>query len=131
MTANHTITDAELQAIRSVDCHIRTIGHSDAFNPPEPVLEDIQEVGRLVSRLCTAPPIEEVASRPNGEFAVPDAQEDFDKMQWQILYCLLQDTNHPDEIKRFVDDALKAKDANLLRAALRALDSYAMPELPF
>ena len=131
MTANHTITDAELQAIRSVDCHIRTIGHSDAFSPPEPVLEDIQEVGRLVSRLCTAPPIEEVASRPNGEFAVPDAQEDFDKMQWQILYCLLQDTNHPDEIKRFVDDALKAKDANLLRAALRALDSYAMPDIPF
>ena len=66
MTTNHTITDAELQAIRSVDCHIRTIAHSDAFRPPEPVLEDIQQVGRLVKRLCTAPPIEEVASRPNG-----------------------------------------------------------------
>ena len=62
---NHTITDAELQAIRSVDCHIRTIAHSDAFHPAEPVLEDIQEVGRLVKRLCTAPPIEEVASIPD------------------------------------------------------------------
>ena len=82
MTANHTITDAELQAIRSVDCHIRTIAHSDAFRPPEPVLEDIQEVGRLVKRLCTAPPIEEVASRPNGEFAVPDAQTVWTITDW-------------------------------------------------
>ncbi len=131
MTTNHTITDAELQAIRSIDCHIRTIAHSDAFRPPEPVLEDIQEVGRLVSRLCTAPPIEEVASRPNGEFAVPDAQDDFYKMQWQILYCLLHSSGHPDELKRFVDDALKVRDANLLRAALRALDSCDMPEIPF
>ncbi len=131
MTENYTITDAELQAIRSVDCHIRTIAHSDAFRPPEPVLEDIQQVGRLVKRLCTAPPIEEVASRPNGEFAVPDAQDDFDKVQWQILYGLLQSANHPDEVKRFVDDALKVKDANLLRAALRALDSYDMPDIPF
>ncbi len=71
MTTNHTITDAELQAIRSVDCHIRTIAHEDAWRPSQPVQEDIEKVSWLVNRLCTAPPIEEVASRPNGEPAPP------------------------------------------------------------
>ena len=71
------------------------------------------------------------AGIPNGEPAEPDAMDDFYKVQWSILYCLLQSANHPDEIKKFVDDALKVKDANLLRAALRALDSYDMPEIPF
>ncbi len=67
MTENFRITDAELQAIRSVDCHIHTIAHEDAWRPSQPVQEDIEKVSRLVGRLCTAPPIEEVASRPNGE----------------------------------------------------------------
>ena len=109
--------------------------YKDDGNPPGHIAEALlllQEYRQARSlELDDAPPAEEVASRPNGEFAVPDAQDDFDKVQWQILYCLLQDANHPDEVKRFVDDALKVKDANLLRAALRALDSYDMPEIPF
>ena len=131
MPDNLTITDTELQAIRSAQQYLSTIAHEDAFRPSQPVQDDLATVNRMLSRLASYPPAEEVASRPNDEFAVPDAQDDFDKMQWQILYCLLHSSNHPAEVKRFVDDSLKVKDANLLRAALRALDAYDMPDLPF
>ncbi len=66
MTTNHTITDTELEAIRSVSAYIGTIAHKDAFNPSKVIQHDRDEVHRMLSRLCTAPPIEEVASRPNG-----------------------------------------------------------------
>ena len=113
--------------------------YKDAGNPPSHIAEallSLQEYRQAhplkINDLAEGrAKLEEVASRPNDEFAVPDAQDDFDKVQWQILYCLLQSANHPDEVKKFVDDALKVKDANLLRAALRALDSYDMPEIPF
>ncbi len=153
MTANHTITDAELQAIRSVDCHIRTIAHSDAFRPPEPVLEDIQEVGRLVKRLCTAPPIEEVASRPNGE---PDdgaddptagspigivrdhpSHDEDTPTEHLIIWALLPLAMLPDTVANLVKDAVHGDLDEQCRAALAAVDAIARlrrepdAEIPF
>ena len=68
MAENFTITEAELEAIRSVSAYIGTIAHEDAFRPSNAVQDDRNEVHRMLSRLAPAPPIEEVASRP-GDWA--------------------------------------------------------------
>ena len=65
MTANLTITDTEVQAIRSAERYLSTIAHEDAFHPSRSVLADLETVNRMLSRLATAPPIEEVES--NGQ----------------------------------------------------------------
>ena len=64
MTANLTITDTELQAIRSAERYLFTIAHEDAFRPSQSVQADLATVNRMLSRLATAPPIEEVAEEP-------------------------------------------------------------------
>ncbi len=153
MTENFRITDAELQAIRSVDCHIRTIAHSDAFRPPEPVLEDIQQVGRMVNRLCTAPPIEEVASRPNGE---PDdgaddptagspigivrdhpSHDEDTPTEHLIIWALLPLAKLPGTVANLVKDAVHGNRDEQRRAALAAVDAIARlrrepdAEIPF
>ena len=74
MAENFTITEAELEAIRSVSAYIGTIAHEDAFRPSNAVQDDRNEVHRMLSRLAPAPPIEEVASRP-GDWA-KDLAED-------------------------------------------------------
>ena len=65
MTANLTITDTELQAIRSAERYLALIAHEDAFRPSHEVQADLATVNRMLSRLATAPPIEEVASIPD------------------------------------------------------------------
>ncbi len=72
MTTNHTITDTELEAIRSVERYMFTIAHEDAFRPSHEVQEDIEAVNWMLRRLAPAPPVEEVASRPNGEPPQPE-----------------------------------------------------------
>ena len=121
------ITDTELEAIRSVERYIATsIPLKQPFSPPPPVQDDLATVNRMLSRLATAPPIEEVASRPNGEFPQPEPSDDagVDRMQWEILNSLLTFAVCPDELKRFVDDALKLRDVHLLFTARLALDNY-------
>jgi len=78
MTEVFGITDPELEAIRSVERYIATsIPLKQPFSPPPPVQDDLATVNRMLSRLATAPPIEEVASRP-GDWAkdmAPPAKE--------------------------------------------------------
>ena len=134
MTTNHTITDTELEAIRSVSAYIGTIAHKDAFNPSKVIQHDRDEVHRMLSRLAPAPPIEEVASRPNGESVHPDAGEDeaTDGMKMQILYSIFQHVSLPDALKTFIDNAVKDNDKKLLMTAQVALDNYqGDDEIPF
>ena len=154
MTINRTLTDTELQALGRVIDHFgpdEFRHYKDDGRPHGHIAESLLALNHYTQKydlerddevkgqaeLENRAPMpgdwakDLAAGRPNGEPDEPDAMDDFYKVQWSILYCLLQSANHPDEIKRFVDDALKAKDANLLRAALRALDSYDMPEIPF
>ena len=135
MTEVFGITDPELEAIRSVKRYIATsIPLKQPFSPPPPVQDDLATVNRMLSRLATAPPIEEVASRPNGEFPQPEPSDDagVDRMQWEILNSLLTFAVCPDELKRFVDDALKLRDVHLLFTARLALDNYlGKDDIPF
>ena len=68
MTTNPIITNTELEAIRSVERYIATsIPRGEPFSPSQLVQEDIETVSYMLARLAPAPPVEEVASRPNSE----------------------------------------------------------------
>ena len=67
MTEVFGISNPELEAIRSVERYIATsIPRGEPFSPDRPVQDDLATVNRMLSRLTTAPPVEEVATRPNG-----------------------------------------------------------------
>ena len=87
---------------------------------------------------ATAAPVEEVASRPNGECDQPELSdgEVLDKLEWKVLSTLLLFASIPDQLRTFVNDALKVSDPGLLASALDALNSYlrderAADEIPF
>ena len=141
MTANLAITDTELEAIRSVE---RALG--GRILPPklEPISGDVDVLTRLLERLAPAPPVEEVASRPNGNPTAgspigivrdhPSHDEDeVSEARREILESLLKFSHCPDSLKKFVDDALKreAEDVHLLKAARDALNRYLVDDIPF
>ena len=65
MTANLTITDTELEAIRSVELWIGTEMQKTLADPAEPPPRDAEVLTQLLARLAPAPPIEEVARGPS------------------------------------------------------------------
>ena len=75
MTANLTITDTELQAIRSAERYLFTIAHEDAFRPSQSVQADLATVNRMLSRLAAAPPIEEVVEEPSEDSQEPSVSD--------------------------------------------------------
>ena len=87
---------------------------------------------------AAAPRFEKVGLRPNGEPAQVGLSDGelLDKLQWQTLNTLLLFTSLPEQLKTFVNDALKVSDPRLLGSALDALKSYlrderATDDLPF
>ncbi len=69
MSTNHTITDAELEAIRSVERYVNATMPHEERSHSQTVNEDMLALNRMLSRLAPYPPVEEVASRPNGDYA--------------------------------------------------------------
>ena len=153
MTENFTITETELEAIRSVSAYIGTIAHVDAFRPSNAVQDDRNEVHRMLSRLAPAPPIEEVASRPNGE---PDdgaddptagspigivrdhpSHDEDTPTEHLIIWALLPLAKLPGTVANLVKDAVHGNRDEQRRAALAAVDAIARlrrepdAEIPF
>ena len=64
MTTNFTITETELEAIRSVERWIGDEMQKDFNAPSEPISDEVAILSRLLYRLAPAPPVEEVAGQP-------------------------------------------------------------------
>ena len=73
-----------------------------------------------------ASPTEKVASSPNGEHAPREQRAGavLDGRRWEILYTLINFASLPEQLKVFVDDALKDCDPDLIQAAHDALKHY-------
>ena len=146
MTATFTITDPELEAIRSVERYMAVQLHN-GHQPPQPVENDLNTLSGLLERLAPAPPpVEEVASRPDGEPTAgspigivrdhPSHDEDL-STKHLIIWSLLPLAKVPNAVANLVKDAVHGDLDEQCRAALAAVDAIARlrrdldAEIPF
>ena len=94
---NLTINESELEAIRSVVEYLAAKIHEDNRGPDAPIQRDAATLARLLGRLATTSPAEEVASRRNGGH---DPQR---SMPGQGDSCLIYMIGHAD---RFADSVI-------------------------
>ena len=69
MTETLTITDRELEAIRAFERYVTATIPHEKRSHSQTINEDMVTVIKMLSRLAPYPPVEEVASRPNGDYA--------------------------------------------------------------
>ena len=140
-----TATDIPTTSIRALIKHMERDEHHHWKAEGEPPEHIYHDVVRVSVWLEPHPPANEAASKPNGNWAskgnwaAPNVEDDCDddaieahaaniwacdKIGWEVLTLLLNTSPLPNELKRFVQDAMKAEDAGLQRLALDALTQH-------
>lgn len=135
MTEVFEIGDTELEAIRSVERYVATSIPRRLLRDTNSPDDDLATVNRMLSRLAPAPPVEEVASRPNGEnpLNAEPYEDEVNRLQWEVFFNLLTLAPVPEELKTFTKAAVKIENVDLIAIARDALKRYMgkQDEIPF